>query len=380
MLKLGVITPRSDCFPRLSRNFLDSVKQGLGTALNNIDLHVQAGNTMSRERDVCSAIQQLILEQEVELIVLPLNPASLIDLSRLIRDEGVPVVVCTLGENLIPNSAENELTFINSFHLWQCGWMLGYQAVKRFGRRVTLACSFNDGGYGISAAVDFGVDSAGGRLVNTLVSRRRVQEDRPFVDLGKLIEVETDVIVVNYSGQEAVEFFQTVGNCPDLNLIPLMSFPFGVEPDVMQKVGGMTKDVMSISTWDKTAHSAQSYLGACASAMKQRPNPYSLIAYESGMLIAEALSVSETEGVAFNNALRCCRMNGPRGGTSFLPNNPVAESRLEFTLSCTQQGTETDSYNHSQEHLQLPAICYQQMNELSQSEEYPGWINPYLIV
>jgi ABC-type branched-subunit amino acid transport system substrate-binding protein len=379
MYKMGLIAPQSNFLPQLSRNFRDSLKLGLGKALDNIELCVQAGGYMSRERDISSAIQKLIIEDDVELIILALNPASLIDLNNLIESEGVPVIVCTLGENLIPSNAVNKFTHFNSFHLWQCGWMLGFEAVKRFGSRVTLACSFKDGGYGISAAVDLGTVSAGGVLVNNLVSRRRVQDDKPFIEVNKLTEVETDVIVANYSGQEAVEFINNVKSTSALESVPLMSLPMGVEQEILQAVGNDGTGVMSISTWDRSAEISEPYLLADSIAVKQPPNFYSLLAYESGMLIAAALVISESQTLSLNDALHTCQINGPRGETELFSANPTPDSRLEFTLSSTQQGTETVANNNCLERLESPDSCYQQMQQLSQSEHYTGWINPYLI-
>lgn len=369
MVKIGLVVPQSNFLPRISRQFRDAFKSGLADANADPDISLQVGGFMNRGREIARLFHQMVLEDEVDLIVMPMNPVNLFHLQGMMTSEEVPVIACSMGENVLPADAENKFLRLNSFDLWTSGWLLGHEGVSRYGPRVTMACSYQDGAYGFFAAVASGVAAAGGEIVNSLVSRRRQDDANPYVDTDKLLEVNTDLIFACYSASDAAEFIATVRTTDRLADIPILSMPFGVQDSVLAKAREHASGVVTVSTLPTTTpQTTNIYLR----------DPYSLVAYEAGGIAGMAINASNQHSAPLLESLDAIRFESPRGrigltDTDLRPQPGIAHylQTVEFKNLEPQLTTlaALDVSPASTDDCALQRL----------SDDFRGWTNPYLL-
>ena len=355
MTNVGLIVPQSRFLPKLSREYREAFKAGLEPMSDEINLSLHVGGQLNSEAGLAKLIQTTILENDVDLIVCPLNPTSIYGLENLITSEEVPLIATTAGENLLPEPAESDFLFLNSFDLWNCGWRMGYEGTKRSGTRALLACSFQDGAYGYLAAVDMGIRAAGGEIVNSLVSRRRHDGSQPFIDIEKMTEAEVDVIYAFYSGDDAAEFLSEVQAHPELRNCAIYCNPFGFEHS---------------STAELSLHTVTTVPDA-----PNHPLPYNLLAEETAALICHTIEIAAHNNCGLREALTTARVSSIRGNIGLTQNSHTSQPGLGQYLVSKSKSQSTLSY----ELLDECKEGFDAAFELRESEDFRGWINPYLI-
>lgn len=360
MLKVGLVVPQSSFLPKVSREFRDAFRAGLASTSSHVDVVLQVGGFLNRERDVANMLHKLVLEDDVDVIVTPLNPNSLSALRSIVDAEQIPLVVCSMGENLLPVEAESEYIHINSFDMWTSGWLLGEFGIRQFGPRSIMACAFQDGAYGFFAAVEKGAVSAGGQVVNSIVSRRWKNRDDAFVDIAKLEAEQADVLFACYSGADAIEFYEVATRTKGVSQTPVLSLPFGLEADVLGELADFETPISTIST---------------IPGANPHSSPYTLIAFETGGLIGAADALMEAEGINLNDALEKCRITGPRG-TIGLCHTGIQQPGVRYYLNTVKQ---SGAAMTMEKEIAVPSDCLRDRENGRSPKDFRGWINPYLL-
>jgi branched-chain amino acid transport system substrate-binding protein len=146
--QIGLLLPTSTIFP-IGKDFERGLKAGLGDVAQHIEFvkeFIGQGNLKQTE----DAITKLFTYDNVDLITGILSGRVTEYVTPKFEMYRKPFVVSELGEYVPNHSRLNEYTFVNSHHLWQHAWALGYWGVNTLGKKGMFIGGVYDAAYSFS--------------------------------------------------------------------------------------------------------------------------------------------------------------------------------------------------------------------------------------
>jgi branched-chain amino acid transport system substrate-binding protein len=150
-INIGLLLPSSTIFP-IGKDFEKGLKEGLKHN-PDINLEVEITKEFIGQGDVKlteNACNKFFNYDEVDLVTGVVSNLAVNSLSDRFKGQQKPLLINNLGGH-VPNISQlNEYVFINSAHLWQQAYTLGYFGVKEFGKKGMFIGSVYDAGYSFS--------------------------------------------------------------------------------------------------------------------------------------------------------------------------------------------------------------------------------------
>ncbi len=158
-IHIGLLIPSSTILP-IGKDYEKGLKEGLSN-FPELEFEItkefigQGGQVKTEE-----AINKLITYDDVDIVTGVVSGMSAESMREKFKLAKKPFVVSNLGEQLPIYEHLNEYVFFNSYFLWQHAWALGYQGVKRFGKKGMFVGAVFDGGYSFSYMFHEGMKAA----------------------------------------------------------------------------------------------------------------------------------------------------------------------------------------------------------------------------
>jgi branched-chain amino acid transport system substrate-binding protein len=159
-ISVGLLLPSSTILP-ISKDFEKGLKEGLKQAECDVEVDIikefiGAGDTKQIET-VCN---KFFSYDGVDLVTGVISIRAAQDIAERFKNQNKVLLVNELGGNIPNVSLLNPYVFINSPHLWQYAYSLGYWGVKTFGKKGMFIGSVYDAGYGYSQMFYLGMQAA----------------------------------------------------------------------------------------------------------------------------------------------------------------------------------------------------------------------------
>ena len=123
-IKIGVILPNSNYIPSLARGILRALELALNAYPEiNYELCIEATSYNANPSVLIGKIQDLLVKAQVDVVVAPLNAGVLSQVKPYFSGQQVPLIVNTLGADVVNLESQSAYLFINSFNLWQSSWI-----------------------------------------------------------------------------------------------------------------------------------------------------------------------------------------------------------------------------------------------------------------
>ncbi len=378
VIKIGLLTPHSNFIPFLAGDFPRALEAGL-TENGQIDyeLYVEPTGYNSDKKILAEKIQNLIIKQQVDVVIAPLNVGLFDQVRVFFNSNQVPLIINSMGEDVIFNHSQDPYLFINSFNLWQASWMAGYWGAQKYGKDACSSIALHDGGYGMGFAFALGLEAQGGQLLQTVVTHRESSTEDPTEFLQMIIKRNPSFIFGLYSGKEARSFLEAYGRTE--TQIPLVGLPpmFAGEPDIS---GEPPFKIKTITSWDQNSAENHNFETALSTQTEHPTNFYTLLAYETGQLISRAVEEIGPDKPILKHlpeALKAVKFNGPRGVIKFDPETRETNSK-NYLQEVTSAGA--GKFHHKTiTELEIPALFQEQLGHARKNLSKTGWLNPYLI-
>ena len=382
-IKIGIPVPNSNFIPRVGKSIVTSLKLGLNSHPSiEYELFLEATGYNADKRVLEDKINGLILKNEVDIVTAPLNPGLLATVGGIFSGQQLPLIINTLGEDIIATEDTNPYVFANSMNLWQSMWALGYWAVGQYGEEICTLAALHDGGYGMAFAFGLGVEANGGRILQTAITHRNSCTEDPSAEIEMIAKNAPAAIFALYSGKESISFLSAYRQLGYLGQIPLIGGPFMVDDSLLSAAGESALAVHTPLSWsaDSDAPENRGFKERYRELLGEAPHVYALLAYETGCLIALAagkIGGSQASPTDLAEALTEVAIHGPRGAIGFDPGTREVSTRdhLRQVLRA-EDGT---LFNKSIATLPLPPLFHEQLALARVNLKKQGWLNPYLI-
>lgn len=380
-IKIGVLVPTSNYIPFLSRDLPQALQLGLRENPGiDFELCIEPAGYNADKNVLIARLQDLVVKQQVDIVTAPLNMGLISHLQSYCCGLQVPLMVNTLGEDVLSHLDHHPYLLINSFNLWQTSWLTGYWAAQTYGKTAASLAALHDGGYGITFAFALGVEAQSGTLVQAGVTHRESRESDPTEAIQMVAANHPDFIMGFYSGKETVSFLKAYQQLGYQAQYPLVGLPFTVDESLLDEVGELALGIKSLSCWRRDTVADQNFTQKFQALTGHPVHCYVLMAYETGQLIARAVQQLGTDQPSADQlmaALQKVEFQSPRGLIRFDPD--TREVATQDYLREVVLGEKGQFYNKVLEAVEAPPVFFEQLAQARKTLPKVGWLNPYLI-
>jgi len=365
-IKLGWLFPYSGIF----RNLKKDLQQGLDTALQagggvfTIEAYptfIQTGGL----KDTEDALKKLLLYEQVDLVMGVTGTKVALSLLPLLESQRTPAILMNLGADIPTRQLTSDFLFYNSLHLWKSEWAMGKWAQKKYGGQPSINMSAYEGGYGLHESFKTGTSASGAETVKLNI----VKNFSAAPDTSPLIQY-----------LHVQQFLRLFHEQDLLSKLHLTVNPFMAEDGLLTDLlPGL--DLYNALSWSVTLDypGNQTFVHHYTASFGELPNVFSLLAYEAGLSLAEAIRTltGKISRETLTKALGQVRPAGPRGEIN-LSTRPLVTNLpvyIRKPVKAAQTGLPENRILET-----AAGIEWNDPSFASEQTYLSGWQNPYLCV
>lgn len=385
-IKLGVMLPPSNVYPKLPSNLLNAVElyfeeKGYEAADRRIELvplEVEVNASKLPDR-----MHRLLNVDRVDMVIGCIAAFALEECGANVTTARVPLISATTGATVPKNVQMHPYVFRNTLSLWQSDYALAERCVRDHGKRAMLAAILLNAGYDCYTALHQGTHAAEGTIARWHVGDAAgayTLEMEPVVNSAR--EVKPDFIIATACGGKAVEMIKAFRDAEaEISKIPLAATAYAVEGPNLAELGAQGVGIRSALGWaDGLKH--EEHVQFCESFEEWAETPadgFAALGYDTARLAHEAMLAVEGDMKRKDDllaALNAAEFTGPRGKVKMDPETRTMTGPVylrEF------QAVGDDFKNIAIGELEVPGERDECMRELYENENMQ-WTNEYLCI
>ena len=382
-IKVGVLVPYSGIYRNLRSDFLNGIDAAIPEALKRDIVFqpefIQTGGT----KQVEDAFRKLVLFESVDLLTGIVGTGILANLVQSINTEKIPCIINNLGGYMPIETLASPYLFYNSMHLWKSEWAIGKWMQNKFGGIPAIGSHVYDSGYNLHECFRIGTVASGADECRLHVLK--LEGLQGFADTAPLIEVfkheQPSHVHMILSSKEGTEFMNKFYSDAIADTIPISVSPFMVNDDDVFD-SNKSPEVFNALTWDYYSENLENtrFKNDYEHAFDVKPNVFSLLGYETGLAITEAidkLNNNRPDKNKLTEALSQADIKGPRG--------KIAISTTDFNTPqpIYIRSAKIDGDNRQIKNEVIDVVNGIEWNDKTLASVRQGnhsWQNPYLCV
>jgi branched-chain amino acid transport system substrate-binding protein len=381
MLRTGVILPRSNLFPSLGLDILNSIKENCKAHHTYEDFTFFTDNIGFGfdEAEIYAKVEKMLLQDEADVIVLCADVRISEMLQPMFDASNKLLLVVNAGANFPENWRPGATTITHTLNFCQQASLTGRLAATESGKNVVNTTSYYDAGYRQCFCMLNSNQLAGGQPLLTHVTSSLLTEFT-LEPVDNFLQTHGDVhtMLCLFTADQAAAFFKHIEPIQQKFATHLYVSPMMLEASLKKSIpaGTVFKNVKGYVPWhlSLTNHANSGFI----KKMGERANYFTLLGWETGTILIEVLEQykkGNTSARAIVEALKEICFESPRGwlsihkdtqysyGPSYLASyNDIGEISLD-----EKSGTGEEEW----------------LNFVSQAYikgDYSGWRNNYLCI
>lgn len=375
-LKIGILLPRSDMYQGLAIDVMNGIKLAMKTSDNSsIALkYLVEGVGNAADHILIKEAEKMILQEDVALTISFCGAQLLEELIKIHDGYKKPLIHIDLGGNVLRKKFTSPYVVHHTLNLWQSTYAAGMYAAKNLGKKATVASSFYDGGYHLTASFVQGFEDHGGTIAGYYVSPMDYRSD-PFDKLIETIKTtDPDLLFALFSYNEGKKVFEVLSQSEFNGKIPIMAIPLMTD-EVINTENYDLKNVSSMASWafDDESASMCSFVDSYQTHYEDAPNIMGLLGFEVGLLISNCMNNNERIPSKIGEYFSTQHIESPRGTLSFNAHN---ESQVKKFKLRKFNFNQVKYHNTVTETMDVSFIeeLYEKFETLPDS----SWKNPYI--
>lgn len=382
-LRVGFLVPYSGVFTKLKNDFKFGFDLALKKSMPSLEIEsISEFINLGDYKQVETSLNKLIMFDEADLIIGVVGTKVIINAREIYEKHKVPVIVNNLGGYIPTHSFRSPYLFYNSLDLWKSEWVMGKWAQKKFGGFPALSMALYEAGYNMHECFRTGTSIAGAPFMKMDVTKKVGGEADTFPLINALLQHAPGHAHVLLSGKEGAQFLDYYKTTSLLNGIPISVNPFMID-DGLEIREKAVEHVFSACTWSYLLENGKNrqFVDSYEAEYSRSPNAYSMLAFESGLVVCEALKDFDGQnysGELMAKQLALATSEGPRGKIA-LSTMPVSANQPVYIRK---------SFYHQKDGIirneiidSDPGITWQAPDVLNAAyQQSSGWENPYLCV
>ncbi|PST81842.1 hypothetical protein C7T94_18420 [Pedobacter yulinensis] len=382
-IRIGLLIPYSGIFRNLRADFRQGLQLGLRNLPANYQIEfaeefIQTGGKPFVEQ----ALNKLLLFDNVDIVIGVAGTKVILQCADIFEKHRTPVIAVNLGGFVPTYQFRSDYLFHTSLELWKSEWVMGKWAQVHFGADPAVSLSYYEAGYNMHECYRYGLHAAGAASVKlNFISNMTTQPDTlPLINQLEILRPGHTHAML--SGKEATEFLYHYNQKNISSRTALTVHPF-VTDECLESADPLAAGFYSAATWTYHLDTAENsaFKSGYESAFADRPNAYSMLAYECGLALSQsatALGQRSVNRESLAESLRGVSALGPRGNFS-LKTTPYATMHPVY-IRISEVSKKTQQLENRVVD-QRPAVSWEQPDILEAAyQNTSGWQNPYLCV
>jgi ABC-type branched-subunit amino acid transport system substrate-binding protein len=281
-VKLGVLVPSGGDYPAMGANFLEGLR--LGAERTGLSASFSVADVPLGYDGAYTAARTL-LASGVDVVVAGVTTPVARQITSLFEDAGVTLVAASAGGHLVRPADRSPAVVHHSLGYWQASFAIGRWAAANAGATGFVATSLADSGYDAVYAYRRGLESAGGRVADDLVTH----VDGGAAGLSS---------AVGRSGARHVHALYSAGRALDAlralssTGMPVLAGAFAVDESLLRRLGTAAVGVRSAFSWSPAlaTNANRSFIRAFRERAGRRPDAFAVLGHDAAALIAAGMS------------------------------------------------------------------------------------------
>lgn len=318
MKQIGILLPRSGVYPTMTFDLVEGFKSAMSiSGAANYELKTAGIGQGGNNKEIYTACEQLILNG-ASVIVGYVNPSTAAALEPLMKASNTLMISLDAGYHLQSTTQQPQNTFTISLHGALAARITPYIAAKCGIGKFAFTCSFYDAGYRIPFGLFNGSDENNCRIVFNHTTKLKKNEFT-IEPLTAYIANNKDTAIFSATcGDMTKDLFEAAANNTTYNDVPWFASTFTAEESWLSQISFPNTNISVIAPWGRHLSNAENVIFSGKMTEKNRvPNFFSLLGWEAGQIVAEALKHSDI--AAQIAALKTGTFSTPRGTLRFDP-------------------------------------------------------------
>jgi len=381
MLCIGILLPRSNIFPSFGIDILNGLKEFLKSqqVYNQFKLVTDNISYGINEAEVYTKAEKMLLQDDADVVILCADVRAAEMLQPLFTASNKILLVLNTGANFPESWQPAPTTITHSLNFCTHTMLTGKLAALETNKNAINTVSYYDAGYRQCFSMLSSHQANGGIPMYTHVTDARL-EAFTVEPVAAFLEATPDIktLLCLFSCDQAEKFYQQIAALQKKYDLNLFVSPMMFEESLiasLQEVEGI-KNVKGYIPWHSslTNEANRSF----KNVFTGKPNYFSLLGWESGMLLQEILKQSQTgntNATSLIQALTGLQFDSPRGWIkidkatqhSF---GPAYLASLKDTMQVSVDERTATGENEWNEFIKFAVI----------KGDYSGWRNTYLCI
>ncbi|QIE58285.1 ABC transporter substrate-binding protein [Rasiella rasia] len=375
-IKLGILLPRSDMYPRLALDFVNGFKHALSMHPSKgaqTELVIESAGTASNENLLKSA-EKLLLQDNVDAVISFCGMTLINQFIALFNNYRKPLLHIDIGSSYLKKENKSPYVLHVTLGVCQASYLAGAYAAKNYGKKGYSASSVYDGAYHLTESFVRGYASEGGAIDKFYVSPMDYKSETFETLVDDINAIKPDVIFATFSYKEGQKVFNVLAKDDRAMSTPIVAIPLMTEECTISE--SLTiENVVSMASWsfnDET-EAMKTFQKEFEAQYDDAPNIISLLGYEAGLTLMTCISSEEKLEKNLEAAIKNKTIDSPRGKILF---NSLNESQPEAFLLRKLEFINNEIQNNVVETFDVNFLegLYSEFEEVA----YTGWHNPYI--
>lgn len=374
-LKVGVLLPKSDMFPRLAIDFINGLKlvfnQNVEPKVNTKFLIESVGN--ATDSSLLERIERMLLQDEVDVVTCFCSYFMLDQMITIANSYRKPIVHVTLGARVLKPSHVSPYVLHVSLNLCQTSYLSGQYAAEKHGKSGAFLSSFYDGGYQLLESFFQGFIDQGGQVVYNYVSPMDYKSETFDTMVEGLKQGKPEVIITVFSYKEGNKVLAKLAQS-EFNSTPIIAIPLMTDESNYCDFE-LPNNFFSMASWafEEENELMNQFKLSVQNNYGELPNIFVLLGDEVALVLKYCIQ-NENEipskiGDYFTNKT----LFTPRGELRFSTYN----ESIPHYYKLRRLGVNEGKYQNAVVEVldsSFSDILYKKMEDLP----YTGWKNPYI--
>lgn len=368
-MKIGILVPKSKQFVTIDNEFISGIKLGFP----NAKLFIESISIGADSNLIIEKIQKLHFQEDINIIIGLLGHWNQQEIFEYTSQNKIVFIMNELGATLPLNEKKYDSVFINSYQLCESVYFLNKHLKEKKITKIATSTSYYDCGYGMLSAIEYGsIDNKikiEGHYITPFIPRDNEAE---IMELT-INNIAPEAVIAFHSGLYAEEHATFLKKTNLQTNYPYYITPFTFNEQFYSKIN---QNSYIIASWLPTLDC--SFNKIYNEKFRKNASPFSLLGFESGKILSEAL---ENIGEEFNpekiiERITHSSIDGPRGKIIFT----TSYKRSNYDHHIYKiNNTIAQHYFFEKTHSLLNDESFiEKTSQLKKEGEVGGWQNAYL--
>ena len=374
-VRIGVLLPRSDMFPRLSIDFLNGVKLPfkLAVSQNYTPKFCIESIGNATDANLLQRMEQMILQDETDVIICFCSYFMIEELVKIANAYEKPIVHVSLGARVLKPVHISPYLLFQSLNLCHTSYISGKYAVEKFGKKVAMLSSFYDGGYHMAEAFYNGVVDHGGEIVYNYVSPLDYKSETFQTMIEGIRQSKPEVLFALFSYKEGNKVMEKLIES-EVGDLPIVAIPLMTDETIIQGIE-VPKNMYSVASWafDEDETTMKEFQSMYRNQFEESPTIISLLAEEIGAILLQVVQNEHKIPNKIGEYLKEKTITTPRGVLQYNEYNESIPKSFKVRQLVTNDGQHQNKVTAHMD-ASFSEIINKKMENLPNS----GWKNPYI--